>query len=48
MKSKTANVGRASTPFPGDFDTFARMIDAVAVIYHNQVQKNWLGGLTPG
>ena len=48
MKSKTSNVGKAPTPFDGDFARFAQMIDAQLTIYHNREQKGRkLKGMSP-
>ena len=35
MKSKTSNVGKAPTPFDGDFSRFSRLIEAQLTIYHS-------------
>ncbi|MCI4680426.1 hypothetical protein K9U39_06090 [Rhodoblastus acidophilus] len=48
MKSKTSNVGKAPTPYGGDFGQFVRMIEAQLIIYHNRPQKGRkLKGLPP-
>ena len=48
MKSKTSNVGKAPTPYRGDFDQFVRMVDAQLNLYHNRPQNGRkLKGLSP-
>lgn len=48
MKSKTSNVGKAPTPFDGDFSRFSQLIDAQLTLYHNRAQKGRkLKGLSP-
>ncbi|MCC2102568.1 MAG: hypothetical protein KDJ20_00270 [Hyphomicrobiales bacterium] len=47
MKAKTANVGRAPTPFTGDLGTFRLAIDGALALYHAIPQRTALGGLSP-
>ncbi len=47
MKAKTANVGRAPTPFTGDLATFRLAIDGALALYHAIPQKKALDGLSP-
>lgn len=48
MKSKTSNVGKAPTPFPGGFDHFVALVQAHLTLYHNRPQKGRkLKGLSP-
>lgn len=47
MQAKTANVGRAPTPFAGDLATFRKAIDASLAMYHVLPQSGGLAGLSP-
>lgn len=47
MKSKTANIGRAPTPFPGDIEFFKETIAAALIAYHAKPQPKALAGLAP-
>ncbi len=47
MKAKTANVGRAPTPFSGDHDTFRQALQAALALYHVKPQGKALGGKSP-
>jgi hypothetical protein len=47
MRTKTANVGRAPTPFPGSFEFFCAAISGAVALYHNVPQKGALKGRSP-
>lgn len=47
MKSKSANLGRAQTPFSGSFDDFARAVAALIAYHNTNERRGALRGRTP-